>query len=100
MPCWAVCVTRPGLLGNPFTGPGAVDRYEKHLEQILLNHYPTLEEWRIVDRVRAIAAANLSVACFCGPDKDCHGDVILRFSRKIRAGWAKWVEAEEFRGEL
>lgn len=102
MPVWCVSVTRPGVLGNPFTGPDAIEQFRQWLDAILI-FQPLVrmpDHMEVAARMRDIAASGLSVACFCPIGKPCHGDVILEYAAKIRAGWKEWIEAERLRGVI
>lgn len=102
MPLNCESVTRPGILGNPFTGQLAVERFRAYAVAMLSDQKP-LTLFRIyghgvvatqfirlrqnfVSRMKDIATYRRSVACYCAEGDQCHGDVILELAEKIRKG--------------
>ena len=89
MPPNTVCVTRPGKYGNPFI----VSEKLKPGRSIGVVYFavPTVED--SIECFREYAAEKLAadphwldalrgsdLACFCGLDKPCHGDVLLELA--------------------
>ncbi len=62
-------VTRPSVLGNPFVGEGAIERYRAYV----LNRPDLL---KIIKSLRG-----KRIACVCAP-KPCHGDVIAEIANE------------------
>lgn len=105
MPSGCVSVCRPGVLGNPFRGPDAVQKFTDYAHA-MLGHGNT--QWlcgelrrmgadldairfpehrkRFREAIQHVADQKLSVACYCGLAKECHGDVILRIAAAVRYG--------------
>ena len=96
MPADCVSVTRPGILGNPFTGTDAIRQFREYAAAMLDRSIP---DWKIAARYGAKAARRramfrvgiynvarnrYSVACFCELEKPCHGDVILEIAERLR----------------
>lgn len=82
------CVTRPGKFGNPFE---TAEEFRKVLQALLSGP----GEYRLACNIQqysamAYIAANLeelrgfNLACFCGPDKACHADVLIEFANRER----------------
>ena len=70
-PPGAVVISRPGKWGNPYRVsehglPGALALYRRHLSE----HPELVEAAR-----RELAGRTL--ACWCPPDRPCHGDILL-----------------------
>jgi len=85
-PPGSVMVTRPGLLGNPFSEHGA----EKNVE--LFRGWLLGESMHgmLPDRRKAILAKlpelnGKQLACFCDIDSPCHGDVLCELANRPRA---------------
>jgi Domain of unknown function (DUF4326) len=91
LPPNTVCVNRPTRYGNPFV----VGTYQKHplahLGSVLVrdsHHAQVLfKEWLVVtaegQKLARRAKDQLrskNIACFCGLDDDCHGDVLLELA--------------------
>lgn len=100
MPDNCVSVTRPGPLGNPFTGPNAISNFREYAVIVLSGEAAVraadVTGFRAAlqkcDRAKFRAAFqniinnNLSVACFCKAGRSCHGDAILELADLIRRG--------------
>ena len=67
MPPNTVYVGRPTKWGNPFTGEGAVEKYEAHIKRYTPKYW--FEELKGKD-----------LACWCPLDKPCHADVLLEIA--------------------
>ena len=102
MPPNTRCVTRPGRWANPLIGEraGAWFRVWLHnpkstLSEVLfcaeargctLRIHPSYEQWRwkkaeeYLDGIDTLRGQD--VACWCGPDDECHGDAVLEFANK------------------
>ena len=70
-PPGAVVISRPGKWGNPYRVSvhglaGALARYRRHLRE----HPELVEAAR-----RELAGRTL--ACWCPPERPCHGDILL-----------------------
>jgi hypothetical protein len=70
-PTGAVVISRPSRWGNPYRVsehglPGALALYRRHLRE----HPELVEAAR-----RELAGRTL--ACWCPPDRPCHGDILL-----------------------
>jgi Domain of unknown function (DUF4326) len=70
-PTGAVVISRPSRWGNPYRVsehglPGALALYRRHLRE----HPELVEAGR-----RELAGRTL--ACWCPPDRPCHGDILL-----------------------
>lgn len=88
----AVKCTRPGILGNPFKGPNAVEAYRKYLtvgggyecgpeHGLFLAYIPTRHHANDVrELLPHLRGKNLG--CFCPLDKPCHCDVLLELANK------------------
>lgn len=81
MPPNTVCVTRPGIFGNPFDSALI---FEEALK-IVGNQEPFRTDFRehmqrIVDNLEQLRGKNL--ACFCPLDKPCHADVLLEYANR------------------
>lgn len=91
LPPNTVCVDRSTRYGNPFV----VGTYQKHplkyLGLVLVrdkHHAKVLfKEWlAVTEEGRKVAKRardelrNKNVACFCGVNDDCHGDVLLKMA--------------------
>lgn len=91
----AVCVTRPGIFGNPFS------RKLPRKEQVRLYRLFRWGRWKalraagcgdlgilalqalritVIKRLPELAGRDL--ACFCPLDVECHGDILLEWARK------------------
>ena len=96
------CVTRPGPFGNPFPvwadrglfyvgGPGMTRECYGSPETATARSIGAFREW--IERpeqaeLLARACRELSgknVACYCGIDKACHGDVLLEMANRPRS---------------
>lgn len=84
LPPNTVCVTRPGIFGNPWVAEhpsepaqaAAVQNYEAWIDGKRPNVEPARRK-RLLARLPELAGKDL--ACFCREDaKWCHGDVLLR----------------------
>jgi hypothetical protein len=64
---WDIDVSRPSILGNPFVGPDAIEKFRAYLLQM-----PDL-----LRRAKALRGQRL--ACTCAP-KPCHADVIAEIA--------------------
>jgi len=84
MPPNTVCVTRPGVFGNPFGGDReeAVRAYRAWLAGEPTGHlYAALfpeEREKVLQRLPELRGKNL--ACFCNFDGPCHADVLLELA--------------------
>lgn len=91
MPANTVVVTRAGKWGNPY-------KITPELRALHNNNYAKLHklvvecyrEWlegsdegRLLIEKMRLELRGKNVACFCGLDKPCHGDVILEFANKL-----------------
>lgn len=96
LPDGVVCVTRPGKWGNPYS---TAAEFESSLGLLLylMDVFPGFDlalETMIkskpndqVSRMLVIAKdiAELrgkDLACFCGLDRECHGDALLKFANR------------------
>ena len=83
LPAGAKCVTRPGKYGNPFA---TAEEFRKALEVVMGRGEVrlTLGQLQHMQRIaRDIhELRNLDLACFCGLDRDCHGDVLLEVANR------------------
>ena len=68
MPEGAVYVGRPSIWGNPFRGPGAVERYRSAL----------LDDPTSGEMLETLRGADL--VCWCPLDRPCHADVLLELA--------------------
>lgn len=88
LPEGCVYVGRPTKFGNPFIGPGAVDRYRRWLSGLL-----SAREWSesvyaddvsFPDYRNVLAAAKelrgKDLACWCKLSCECHADVLLELA--------------------
>jgi hypothetical protein len=90
LPAGAVCVTRPGRWGNPFTGPAAAETFCAFLAARRAGAggdvpYPSDEQIRDELGGRVLA-------CWCALDRFCHCDVLLAVANDAEAiaaprGW-------------
>ena len=63
-------------LGNPFSGPGAVDRYREYLQELIRDEDPLV--CRELRRLRDIAdRGELVLLCWCR-QRPCHAEVIAK----------------------
>ena len=87
----AVCVTRPGLFGNPFETAKSFERWilagEISLTDLRREWMPWTPESK--ERLRQKRDAILQrlpdlvgkpLACFCGLDSPCHADTLCRLA--------------------
>lgn len=72
----AVNVARPGKWGNPFTRTNTIGC---HCNTCLAAHYQLALSDTGKKTIRA-AFKGKNVACWCPPNRDCHGDVILEIA--------------------
>lgn len=84
MPANTRCVTRPGKFGNPFD---TAAEFEVWMNRLTDGHpSPALDTPQARHMARIVAAIEelrgLNLACFCGLDKPCHADVLLRFANR------------------
>lgn len=87
LPPASTCVTRPGKWGNPFE---TAAEFRDVLELLIEGRDAEAKEHcddEQFARMRYIAAnvrqlRGFNLACFCGLDRDCHGDVLLEFANK------------------
>jgi hypothetical protein len=84
LPAGAVCVTRPGRWGNPFTGPAAAAQFAGFLAARAAGAtsgpaYPGDA------RIRAELAGRL-LACWCPLDRPCHADALLAVADVLVGG--------------
>lgn len=93
----AVCVTRPGVFGNPFkvdkntTAAAAVRGFRNFLNgsAILLQTDPTARKRRERLLARLPELVGKDLACYCPVDaKHCHADVLLEAAAKLAKGAA------------
>ena len=100
MPEGAVCVTRPGIFGNPFTPQDCRDAGYKGTDgEIRLRCVEAFRVWlgphwrnnwdgeqsrvkreRILANIGELRGKDL--ACWCPLDKPCHADVLLELANK------------------
>jgi hypothetical protein len=91
MPANTVCVTRPGVFGNPWkvepglTAEQAVRNYRAWLEggEYLLDDALQRRRLRLFARLSELIGKNL--ACYCAPGAPCHADVLLAYVNGPRA---------------
>lgn len=94
MPPNTVCVTRPGKYGNPFIVSEKL-KPGQSINRVYVA-VPTVED--SIECFREYAAEKLAadphwldelrgrdLACFCGPDKPCHADVLLNLANNTPA---------------
>lgn len=86
----AVCVTRPGVFGNPFETAAAFGLWlagggvtVNDLKSFLpFNdeslHCLALKRAEILKRLPELRGKH--VVCFCSPEQDCHADVLARLA--------------------
>ena len=72
----AVNVARPSKWGNPFTRANTIGC---HCNTCLAAHYQLALSDTGKKTIRA-AFKGKNVACWCPPNRDCHGDVILEIA--------------------
>lgn len=86
-PDGVVSVSRPGKFGNPFK---TADEFRQALDLYLngyIDFFSALTNDYQYDRIIDIAE-NLEqlrgkdLACWCGPDKPCHADVLIEFANR------------------
>lgn len=85
MPDGAVYCGRPGLFGNPFTGPVKarnVELFAMWLRGELPEVEPERRE-RILKRLPELQGKHL--ACWCGLDCPCHVDVLCEMANGSEA---------------
>lgn len=95
-----VCVTRPGLFGNPFTGPRAVEMYRDYLRGGRCFHIggetgmAYVPAWHHRDDVlKALPKLRgCNLACFCKPGDACHADVLLELANAAASAGAEREE--------
>lgn len=83
LPAGAVCVTRPGTFGNPFTGPQAVPLFAAWLAGTPASageRFTFLSDRRAELLARLPELRGKDLACWCGPDDWCHADVLLNLA--------------------
>lgn len=87
MPENTICVTRPGKWGNPFTGNGAVCRFEECLQYPHMAYYYSdeLQATEVFNRFKWMnenlhLLTGRNLACFCSLDHSCHADVLLKYA--------------------
>lgn len=90
-----VCVTRPGIFGNPFSAQAAKDLgyvgSDVELKRMAVSEFRAWVtrsdgDWRghtaqlrlLLARLPDLRGKNL--ACWCGPDDPCHADVLLELA--------------------
>lgn len=91
-----VMVCRPSRFGNPRNWKNAskhLNDYQKKyavkrdFEEWLLhnwsNELPKRRQW-ILDNLDKIRDADY-IACYCGPDDPCHGDVLIELANDLQA---------------
>ena len=84
----AVMVTRPSRWSNPYKvaphGPyerhDAVRRFEADLVEGALVTGPGRAPLGVDDARRELAGRDL--VCACGPDEECHADVLLKYANQ------------------
>ena len=80
LPAGTICVTRPGRFGNPFESAASFAAWIQ-FGRVGDDLHSPIDEAELTSRRRWILA-NLdslhgrTVACFCGPEKQCHGDTL------------------------
>ena len=87
LPDGVVCVTRPGKWGNPFATAG---EFRALIEAVLgisgesEFHAVTLQQFAHVNAIaRQIhELRGKDLACWCGPDEECHGDVLIQLANR------------------
>lgn len=94
MPPGAVYVGRPTIYGNPWVGPDAVEAYRRFIVDVLngvlyadwaernldvkLTFRRPIEAWRqLRGMLMPRSQLTFNPACWCGPDKACHGDIFI-----------------------
>lgn len=103
MPPNTVAVTRPGRWGNPFTIAGALEfgyantkdearqvvvasfrswlgKHDQADRDVIKSGSRSYDRQWMLDHLDDIAGRN--VACVCGPDQACHGDVLMEFAAR------------------
>ena len=84
----SVCITRPGKFGNPFDNAAAFEAWLVHGEITLLCLNREWYPWTEVSKEREMILARLpdlrgqQLLCFCGIERDCHGDVLARLANE------------------
>lgn len=88
LPANTVSVTRPGIFGNPFTGPEAVALFRAFLEGGTIVAQGDPESLQAMEETRATILRRLpelrgkNLACYCPLDKPCHADVLLELANR------------------
>ena len=86
LPAGTICVTRPGRFGNPFESAASFAVWLQ-FGRVSDDLHSPMDEVELTSRRRWILA-NLdslhgrTVACFCGPEKQCHGDTLCDLANK------------------
>jgi hypothetical protein len=87
LPKNAVCVTRPGVFGNPFVLEKhetdrslAVDLFRTWLTRSRMGDPWEEKRWALQDRLKELSGKDL--ACWCKPGAPCHADVLLELANK------------------
>lgn len=79
MPENTVYVGRPGMWGNPFTGPDAAEKFGLALYDLSQCPAAAYERMKkIRDRLSDLTGKNL--ACWCKPGQPCHADALLELA--------------------
>ena len=86
LPAGTICVTRPGRFGNPFESAASFAVWLQ-FGRVSDDLHSPMDEVELTSRRRWILAnlASLhgrTVACFCGPEKQCHGDTLCDLANK------------------
>ena len=85
LPSGVVCVTRPGVFGNPFP---TASEFRTWLERLLDDRQllPAMDTpaakhmGRLAERIEELRGKSL--ACWCPLSADCHADVLLEFANR------------------
>jgi len=89
MPENCVCVTRPGVFGNPFTWSDV--QYDRVASGMRSGVVAMFREWlkdgqhghedrrmNVLERLHELRGKDL--ACYCRPESPCHADVLLELA--------------------
>lgn len=77
MPENTVYVGRPTEWANPYVGDAEHDNH--HVTRLFREYCERPEQAEFVARVRQVLRGK-HLACWCGLDMDCHGDVLLEIA--------------------
>lgn len=93
----AVNVARPSAFGNPYVVGGPVDRKQlgrwgwkfSRLDYVATDNADAVRRFAAVlvsdEAIHQHVTQSLrgrNLACWCGPDEQCHADILLRFANR------------------